>query len=69
MPRGITKTVNLMAKSKLQSAGKAKYKELIEQTMYEFRTGKLLSYEGEAVHTEKDAMSVAIDRAKKATED
>jgi hypothetical protein len=51
--------------SKVFNSARDKYKELVEQTLYEFKTGKLTSYEGEAIRTEEDAMSVALARAEK----
>jgi hypothetical protein len=51
-------------KSKLSSASKDKYREIIDQFMYDFKTGKLHTYEGQPIHTEKDAMAAAIDAAK-----
>lgn len=55
--RGITK----MAKAKADSK---KYRQIIEDVLYEYRTGKLLTYDGEIVKDEKDALAIALEKAK-----
>lgn len=50
-----------MAKKKGDSK---KYREIIEETLYEYRTGKLLTHNGEPINDDKEALSVAMERAK-----
>ena len=35
----------------------------MEEVLYEFRTGKLLTHDGEPVNDEKDAIAIAMERA------
>lgn len=50
-------------KSSAAKADKKKYRQIIEDTLYEYRTGKLLTHDGEPLKDDKDAIAVAMERA------
>lgn len=51
-----------MAKVKTKP-DKKKYRQIIEDVLYDYRTGKLTSHDGEPVTNDKEAYAVALEKA------